>query len=340
MKARLLLPVLLACAAHARAQVFPPAERGAYLSGQLGNGRIHGGNATGERNMQWLAFEARGGRDLNPAIVGETSINAPSRTRLDFVYYNEGHPENNHRDGFAVQLTYSRTFGNGLTAEVAAGPYTSMNTTTLKGVEFDQARTGILFTAALLYPLEQWGRGTHLRLGYNHVWKDDVHESDALMLGIGRHFTSAPPYPGSAPGQDQFWLGAAIGRSITNLSGGAGATNGMLEARQYFGKWAGSLKLIYEGDDGKYVDRKGAALQLWFVQPLTPHWTFGAALGPYFADNRRNDEEDTTQALFTFEIERRLSKRTKAFFAFNRVKTFLHTNDRDLYQLGVLTAFP
>jgi hypothetical protein len=339
MKARFLFTVLLACALPALAQLFPPVERGAYLSGQLGNGLIHGGNATGDRNMQWLAFEARGGRDLNPAIIGETSVSGPSRARLDFVYYNEGHPENNHRDGFAVQFTYSRAFGNGLTAEAGAGPITSMNTTTLNGVEIDQANTGVLFTGALLYPLEQWSQGTHLRIGYNHVWMQNVHQSDAIMLGIGRHFTSAPAYLGTGADQMPLWLGAAIGRSITNLSGNRGATNGMLEARQYFGMWAGSAKLIVEGDDGEHVDRYGAALQLWFVQPLTPHWTFGAGAGPYFADNRRGKDE-TTHGLFTMEIEHRLSKTSKAFFAFNRVKTFRETNDRDLYQLGVLTTFP
>jgi hypothetical protein len=339
MKARLVLPLLLACAPCVQAQVFPPVERGGYLSGELGNGLIHGGNATGERGMQWLAFEARGGRDLNPAIVGETSINGRSRARIDFVYYNEGHPENNHRDGFALQFTYGHTFANGIAAEVGAGPYTSMNTTTLNGVEIDQAKNGILFTAALLYPLEQWAPGAHVRLGYNHVWMQNVHQSDALMLGIGRHFTAAPPYPGSGARRDQLWLGAAVGRSITNLSGNRGATGGMLEARQYFGKWAGSFKVIYEGDDGMRVDRQGAAVQLWFVQPLTRHWTVGAAAGPYFADNRRQ-EEDTTHGLFTFEVERTLSERSKAFFAFNRVKTFRQTNDRDLYQLGVLTVFP
>jgi hypothetical protein len=214
-----------------------------------------------------------------------------------------------------------------------------MNTTTLNGVEIDQAKNGVLFTAALLYPLELWAPGAHLRLGYNHVWMQNVHQSDALMVGIGRHFTRAPPYPGSGAGRDQLWLGAAVGRSITNLSGGRGATGGMLEARQYFGKWAGSFKVIYEGDDGRRVDRQGAAVQLWFVQPLTPDWTVGAAAGPYFADNRRQ-EEDTTHGLFTVEIDRTLSDRTKAFFAFNRVKTFRQTNDRDLYQLGVLTVFP
>lgn len=339
MKARLLLPLLLACAPHARAQVFPPVERGAYLSGQLGNGGIYGGNAKGGRGMRWVAFEARGGRDLNPAIIGETSIYAPTRARVDFVYYNEGHPNNNHRDGFAVQFTLSHALGNGLAAELAAGPYTSMNTTTLNGVEIDQARTGALFTAALLYPLDRWGRGTHLRLGYNHVWMQNVHQSDAIMLGVGRHFGDTPPYKGDGPERDRFWIGAAIGRSITNLSGGESATNGMFEARRYVGKWAGSLKVIYEGDDGKRVDRSGAAVQLWFVQPLTRHWTVGAAVGPYFADNRRQDE-DTTHGLFTIEIEHRLSETSNAFFAFNRVKTFKQTNDRDLYQLGVITTFP
>lgn len=339
MKVRLLLPALFVCATQAQAQVFPPAERGAYLSGALGNGGIYGGNAKGERNMQWLAFEARGGRDLNPDIVGQASINGPAYSRIDFLYYNEGHPTNNRRDGFALQFTYGQALGNGLTGEVSAGPYTSMNTTKLHGVEMDQARTGLLFTVALLFPLEQWGSGTHLRLGYNHVWMSNVHQSDAFMLGLGRHFGNAPPYPGNGPAGSRTWLGAAAGRSITNLEGTNGATNVMLEARQYFGKWGASFKLIDEGDDDKRVDRKGAALQLWFVQPLTPHWTVAGGAGPYFAHNRRQDD-GTRHGLFTIEVDRNLSRKSKAFFAFNRVKTFLQRNDRDLFQLGVMANFP
>lgn len=331
-----LLLAALACTAPVYAQLLPEQGHGAYLSGQLGNGIVSGGNARGDRGMNWLAFEARGGHGLDPALFGADGAAGLAHGRIDFVYYNEGHPENNRRDGFAVQFTYVRALGS-ISAEIGAGPYTSMNTTTIDGAEIDQARKGILATVALRYPLEQWGAGTHLRLAWNHVWMHDVHHSDALMLGLGRDFSAAPAL--AVPSDRPLWFGLALGRSITNLAGGQASTNLMLQAKQYVAPWAFSLSAIEEGDDKQRVDRRGVAAQAWFVRPLTPHWTFSAGLGPYLAHNDREGRHNDTLGLFTIQIERTLSPGRKAFFAFNRVQTFHERNDRDLFQLGLLSSF-
>ncbi|MGZ5201780.1 MAG: outer membrane beta-barrel protein [Telluria sp.] len=329
-----LLAALLTRAAPALAQ-YAPGD--AYLSGQLGNGLISGGNARGDRGMNWLAFEARGGRVLDPALLG-IRTGSGSGVRIDVMYYNEGHPENNHRDGLGLQFTYVRRLADWLTAEVGAGPYTSMNTTTINGVEIDQARTGILYTVALRYPLAALGPGTQLRLGYNHVWMHDVHHSDALMLGLDHDFTGAETQaPAVASGA--VILGGAIGRSITNQAGGDAAFNFMAQARYRAGIWALSASAIDEGDDQRRVDRHGIALQGWFVQPLTREWKFAAGLGPYLARNNRAGEGNDTLGLFTVQLERAISPASTAFFAFNRVKTFHEREDRDLFQLGVMTNF-
>jgi hypothetical protein len=339
MKLRFLPLALLVLAPQSQAQLFQPDQRGAYLSMQLGNGIIDGANATGYRKMRWRAFETRVGRDLNPAIVGEDTLEGKATSRIDFVYYNEGHPDNNHRDGFAFQFTYARKFGDALTAEISAGPYTSMNTTIIDGVQIDQARRGILYSAALRYSLDRWVRGAHLRLGYNHVWMRDVFHSDAIMLGVGRHFTDVPPFPETEISRSRLWLGPSFGRSITSQSGTQGANGGMFEAKQYGGKWALSFKAIFEGDDRARVDRRGVAAQFWFVQPITPAFSASAGIGPYFAENRRESNRTGTHGLITLQFERNLSEKTKTFFAFHRVKTFRESNDRDLFHLGVLKTF-
>ncbi|MGZ5201459.1 MAG: outer membrane beta-barrel protein [Telluria sp.] len=331
---RLLLLALLACASSALAQ-FAPGD--AYLSGQLGNGLTSGGNARGDRGMNWLAFEARGGHALDPALVADRP-GGNSGARIDIIYYNEGHPENNHRDGFAVQFTYVRRLAGWLTAEIGAGPYTSMNTTTIGGVEIDQARTGILYTVALRYPLAALGPDTQVRLGYNHVWMHDVHHSDALMLGLDHDFAGASGHPPQTAAHGPMTLGGAIGRSVTNQEGGDAAFNFMAQARYLIGQWAVSASVIDEGDDQRRVDRHGLALQGWFVQPLTREWKFAAGVGPYVARNNRAGEGNDTLGLFTVQIERQLSPASAAFFAFNRVKTFHEREDRDLFQLGVMTT--
>jgi hypothetical protein len=334
------LVMLLGGTAQANAQPPDRDERGAYVSGELGNGLIYGDGATGYRRMRWRAFEARVGRDLNPALVGEDSLStAKSTLRIDFVYYNEGHPANNHRDGFSFQLAYARKLSKWLTAEVAAGPYTSMNTTVIDGVQIDSARRGMLYSAALRFPLTEGDPGTHARLGFNHVWMRDTFRSNAVLLGIGRNFTDVPPFPETELARGRLWLGASYGRAFTSHTGTQDANGAIVEAKQYGGKWAVSFKAIVEGDDRTRVDRRGMAAQFWFVQPLTERWSASAGIGPYVAENRRENNHVGTHGLITLQFERNLGAHTKSFFAFHRIKTFTQMNDRDLFHLGLQHSF-
>ena len=108
--------LLLGCSRALQAQEQAPAagagsqggdEHGAYLSLGFGDGRIHGGDrGGGSRWMGGRAFEVRAGRD-EPTRLGPG--------RIDFVHYNEGHPDNNHRDGFALQWVGVRPLGSTLT---------------------------------------------------------------------------------------------------------------------------------------------------------------------------------------------------------------------------------
>jgi len=327
MKLPLLLATTLACTTAA-AQDAATAP-GAYLSLAFGNGRIEGGNASGDTWMRGRTFEVRAGR------ARDTVDGAAVRT--DFVHYNEGHPDNNHRDGFALQWVTVRQLGARTTAELAAGPYLSMNTTVIDGRQIDDAHLGMLLTAALRWPLPG-PPGTHLRLAYHHVAMHYVHGSDALVLGIGRQFGPVRTAPGADP-DGALWLGGSVGTSITNMSGTHGARAAVLEARQYAGHWGIGSKVVFEGDDGARVDRRGVALQAWYVQPVTPGLSMGAAIGPYIAENRRDANHTATNAAITFQAEHAISGRTRAFINFNRIKTFRKTNDRDVFQLGLLRRF-
>jgi len=342
-----LLPLLLGCAGPALADAQPDiqadTDHGAYLSIGFGNGRIHGGNASGEQWMRGRTFEARVGRQEElPFGTG----------RIDFVHYNEGHPDNNHRDGFALQALAVHAFDARLTGELGLGPYLSMNTTVIDGRQLDDAHLGLLVSAALRYALPWAQPGTHLRLGYNHVQMTHVHRSDALMLGVGRQFGPATQDPATDPVKTPLWLGGSVGRSITNMSGTRGATSGTLEARRYldgdFKHWAASAKFLFEGDDQVRVDRRGVAAQLWYVQQVTPWFAMSAGAGPYAAMNRREDihshDADPSghirgNLLITLQAEHTLSRGTRVFINFNRVKTLRETDDRDLFQIGILKAF-
>jgi hypothetical protein len=314
-------------------------DRGAYLSLVFGNGRIHGGNASGNTRMRGRTFEVRAGHQLHD-LFG-FSLPSDWTMRVDVVDYNEGHPDNNHRDGFALQWLGVYPISNAWTGELGVGPYLSMNTTevmTDSGFrQIDDTHVGLLFSAALRLAVPG-PAGTHLRLGYNHVAMRSVHRSDALVLGLGRQFGAAEPAPDVAP-DGHPWLGGTIGWSVTNMAGTHGARAGVLEARQYAERWGVGLKVLFEGDDGARVDRRGIAGQLWYEQPVTPHFSVSAGLGPYFAVNRRDDNRTATNLLISFQAERALSRHTRAIINFNRVKTFHKTDDRDLFQVGLLRRF-
>jgi hypothetical protein len=311
---------------------------GAYISLVYGSGRIRGGNASGDRWMHGHTFEVRAGR-REATLFGAG--------RIDFVYYNEGHPVNNHRDGFALQWLAVRRLGSRLTGELGIAPYLSMNTTVLDGRQLDDAHWGLLLSAALHVPLDELfgdlAPGTHLRLGFNQVLMREVHRSSALMLGIGRAFGTAVPDPGTEPAGGPWWFGVSAGNSNTNMAGTDSAHAAVLEARKYLGPrlehWALSGKVLFEGDDGARVDRRGLAGQLWYVQQVTPRFSMSAGAGPYAAQNRREDNFYRLNLLVSFQAERALSRQTRAFINFNRVKTFRQTDDRDLFQLGLLKRF-
>jgi hypothetical protein len=331
-----LCALLLGCGGVLQAQAQEHEQvRGAYLSLEFGNGRIHGENDRGTRWMGGRALELRAGRENGTAF---------GASRIDFIHYNEGHPVNNHRDGFALQWVAVRPLGQTFTGELGIGPYLSMNTTEVDGTQIDDRHVGLLLGAALRLPLTGLPAGTHLRLGLNHVVMPGAHDSTALLLGLGRQFGPARPTPDTEPAVGAWWLGGSAGRSVTNLSGTKGTFGGVLEARRYLDqdlhRWAISGKFLFEGDDESRVDRHGIAGQLWYVQQVTPRFAMSAGIGPYFAKNlREQDDAYRGNVLISLQAERALSRETRAYIGINRVMTFRETNDRDLFQIGLLKRF-
>jgi hypothetical protein len=331
--------LLLVCAGstHAGDGVIDGVDPGPYLSAQLGGGRIDGGNASGNRWMRSRAGEFRFGRP-------QTTLPGAAGARLDVVYYNEGHPDNNHRDGFALQEVVSvRTPGGRLGAELGIGPYLSMNTTVIDGRQLDDTRWGLLLSAALRIGLSDGPDSAHLRIGFNHVAMREVHRSNALMLGFGRQFGAAAPDPDITPGIGATWFGVSGGAAVTSMPGTGTGRITVLEASRDLNRgpahWAGSARLLFEGSDGVRVDRHGLAGQLWYVQQVTPRFSMSAGVGPYVARNRRDDNQTRANLLVSLQAERALSDRTRVFFSFDRVKTFLRRDDRDLFLVGMRKRF-
>ncbi|MGB9110436.1 MAG: hypothetical protein WCC39_17255, partial [Telluria sp.] len=107
--------------------------------------------------------------------------------------------------------------------------------------------------------------------------------------------------------------------------------------------WAWSARFLFEGDDGRRVDRRGVAGQLWYVQEVTPGFSMRAGIGPYLTRNQREAPPQPgplrRNVLISLQAERALSPQTHIFFDFGRVKTFLRMDDRDLFLAGLRKHF-
>ncbi len=303
----------------------------AYASAILGNGFAYGEGVVGDKYMEGRTFEFRFGKEISiPAFLDE-------KFRVDFIHFNEGHPDNNHRDGFAGQIVYRKPLNRKLNLEFGLGPYFSMNTTTINGVEINDAKLGALLSIAALVDIERYSPGLHMRFALNHVSMPEAHSSIALLVGVGKYFDNVPARIQSESYGNPIWLGVTAGISQTNHGGSEGVPGFSAEAKKYYGnQWGASISGIMEGDDEVRVHRHGVAVQGWFVQPLDENWAASAGFGPYVAVNERGSGDPQLHGLISLQVERFVGKKWKGFVSFNRVATFTSENDRDLFRIGVM----
>ena len=242
-------------------------DHNAYASATLGNGFAYGKGIVGDRSMEGRTFEFRFGKEISvPAFLAEKLNLQDEKFRLDLIHFNEGHPKNNHRDGFSAQMVYRKPVNQKLNLELGLGPYFSMNTTTIKGVEFNDAKLGALLSVATLVDLERFSPGLHMRYALNHVSMPGAHSSLALLVGVGKYFDKIPARIQSESYSNPIWLGVAAGISQTNHGDAEDALGFSVEAKKYYGShWGASISGIMEGDDEVRVHRNGVAVQGWFV---------------------------------------------------------------------------
>ena len=302
-----------------------PDHFGQYVSVTFGNGRGSEGGS-----MQWRAFEVRIGSSIAP------------NKRLDFVHYNEGHPDNNHRDGFALQPMYDISIDKNVKLEVGVGPYLSFNTTTQNQIQYNDKRIGILASAVALYYLNTMkNRDLHVRVDYNHVTMPGAPYSDAILVGMGVNFGEHEPSEIFQESLGKTTQITVMGINFkTNRNSTDAALGGQIEIKQYEGEHlALSLSWIQEGED-TLVERSGADAQVWCIWPITESLALSAGVGPYLAQNRLSHNIDM-EGLISIDAEQEigdLSNGLGLLFRFSRIVTD-DDIDRDMFAIGVAKRF-
>jgi len=274
------------------------------------------------------------------AATGFVYRPADSRWGVGFVYSNDGHLPNNHRDGFAVQAWYAQPLGDGLELQLGAGPYASMNNTEVNGERLNQFRMGLFGSAALKWHV--LGNGWYLRSQLNTTLMARSFDTAAVLFGVGYDF---PPGNGGSDGQRlradiSVWGG--ISRTTTvGLQRNAGAFR---VETQYLpqdgGPWwepsAYSIGFLSEGDTF-ITDRKGIPVQAWWRTP-PERFVFSFGLGPYLAHDARRDQSLGLLGILSLraamEVFETANTRFEIGVMYSRVASF-YNKDQDIYLAGI-----
>jgi len=204
-----------------------------------------------------------------------------------FVWLNEGHLPNNHRDGQAVQLWWhSRKDPLGLVFEVGAGPYRYYDTHALNpDPDFHDAHGwgGLASASVDWYFANHWF--TFLRV--NEVSASDKYSSTALVLGAGYRFASRfdlSPATGAdvAPTAGPVWeIDGLVGERIGNTTHSETGLSEEISARRKLSDHF-SVSVSYIAGQGTLLNwRDGFAAQIWLEQRLTSHLSVAAGAGGF-----------------------------------------------------------
>lgn len=290
--------------------------RPGHAAAMIGSGRASEGGHMRGRAMQ-LSF----------------GQNVADRVRCDATYINEGHPTNQHRDGFAATCWWMQPLSSAIRMEAGFGPYFSMNTTTpAGGSQINDKRLGLVASAALLY---RYGAAdTFIRLQYNRAAMPGAPSSDAIMLGLGTDLggKNGMTMAGGGATELGLWGGAArtaTGDSPPGLAGQAEARRFVSAALAY------SVGAVSEARTNGVLNRHGVALQAWWVRSAGERWRLAAGAGPLFArDSNLTGEGDKVLGLISLEAAREIVPGTTLSLRFARVASS-YDKDADLFLLGV-----
>ncbi|MBL6988314.1 MAG: hypothetical protein ISR65_00970 [Bacteriovoracaceae bacterium] len=289
-----------------------------YVSAVLGNGMTSKGDRT-----SMPVFNIRIGQQINEHIS------------VQFVHANEGHPENDrgekdHRDGFGILGAYRVDVNEDLKIELSAGPYFSMNTTDIDGVEVDDKNLGVLASVAALYYLNELYPGLHIRTELDHVEIPGEFKTTSLMIGIGQDF-DGEGIDRSSDDPKMFRLSLIGSHYKTNHGGTTSAQGFQIEAgKQISENIEVALAYIDEGVDER-VDREGVAAMVYYELPLTDEWSTLAGVGPYVARNELGTDEVNLHGIITLGVNYQMSERYSVGARFSRIvdPNKDEDNDRD-----------
>ena len=250
---------------------------------------------------------------------------------IGFSYLNEGHSENNHRDGFALQGFYENQITTNTKYQIGIGPYISNNNTIENQNRLNDFQLGLITSATIKYYLLD---ALYLRLQYNNILMT-TSNSNSVLVGVGYDFSNESITYTPNNFNVSVWTGTS---RTTQIGTQENATSFMFDVKKSLkDNFSFSVGLLKEGNT-MLSNRTGGYIQGWYDFKLLNTWTLSGGFGPYLANNDHR-EFDQTKTMMIGSI--RAVKDFKNFnvgFTFNRITSF-YNRDQDLFMLGVGRRF-
>lgn len=285
-----ILILLLACAAP----VFAADEDAGRAYAM--KGALSGGPAAFEDIVTTMAFGRR---------LGEHGY-------VDFLYKNEGHADEGHRDGFGLQLFHQRNIAGRLFAELGAGVLWTFNTRRVGGVEVNDKEQGWIASAALLYRLDG---SYYLRAQYDNVQVQGSFRTHTVLLGLQADFGQRTPRDPDAATEATLLAGV----SMMNTSAARASPAVQLEARRYLGsEFACSISVLAEAHN-RISSRQSLAGQCWYVKQVSSTWRMSAGLGPLVTHAAYVEDDTRIGALVSLEAAKRINPKWEGGARFSRL---------------------
>lgn len=261
---------------------------------------------------------------------------------LSFTWLNEGHTEDHHRDGYALQMwRFHRMAHNHLRLGMGAGTYRYFDTTGEKSLTGYQNQHGYktIFSLRAQYPLTV---PCDAFVQVNRTMGEGDPQSTGILLGISRQFgTHAPFTPKPLEGHEpKHELTISIGQTVLNSFESQSAQAFAITYRRRLSESMECTMAYSDEGDTKLVDRDGLMLQLWGVTRFEGRgWGVGLGAGPYFSRVRLEKEgeqhaEFKTSLRITMGVFVPFAEYWVARMDWNRTLTHYH-RDTDLILAGL-----
>jgi hypothetical protein len=264
-----------------------------------------------------------------------------------FMWLNEGHIPNHHRDGQAVQFWARLPLAERrFVLQAGLGPYRYFDTTTPEqgGTYSNLHGWGVVYSARAAYYLSN---RVVLQLQFNRVHISGGPNTTGLLFGVGYQL-DAPDRPGprdwaagSSTKVTNQEITFYIGRSIVNSTTSPVALAGALDYRIGLAKYLDlTVGYLHEGSND-IARRDGITSQLWLTRKfIDDEITLGLGLGGYYGINEHENSpspgpgEGRFAGLVSISGAYRFTPHWAARLTWNRIVTS-YDRDTDVIFAGI-----